>query len=70
MAKLVMEWIPDDVESFSIKKTETSIPDDADVYDMFEVWKEQMSFLGYLMNDYFIDREESSNYDYPIVEDN
>ena len=60
MAKVVLTWIPEDEEWFSEKIMEDNIDDGSDVFDMFYLWKRQMSFLGYEMGKYILEETEET----------
>ena len=57
MARLIMEWIPEDREIYSARKAEIEMSDEATLDDMFEAWTEQMALLGYHVEDYFLQKD-------------
>ena len=52
MARVIMEWYPENEKAYSESRAENIVADDADVFEMFDIWKRQMSLLGYFMDDY------------------
>lgn len=59
-ARLEMNFYPDDRENYEVVETSIEINDDLDVNEMFNIWKRQMSALGYFMDDYEISRDGKS----------
>jgi len=57
-ARVEMNFYPEDRENYDIVETAIEVRDDSDVGEMFDIWKRQMSALGYFMDDYEIVREE------------
>lgn len=65
MALLEFNFYPETHEE-SIESS-IVIPDDLDVYDMFEIWKRQMSMLGYMMDKFELTKEEIPDGDYLVA---
>ena len=57
MGIITLEWKPEN-DIYPEKKAISEIADDATLSDQFELWKEQMGFLGYHTDRYELTIEE------------
>ena len=59
MATIVLDWIPNYEERDwnTRKQMKDDISAEADVDEMFDLWKRQMTFLGYSMEDFDLIRK-------------
>jgi len=57
MATMKTEWVPD-IDDYDKRTVIREISDDASVDEMFQAWKEFMSFMGYYMDNFYLQIEE------------
>lgn len=57
MARIERNFYPDDDEGYDVVEIATSIADDANVEDHFELWKREMGMLGFFVEDFELMRK-------------